>query len=39
LPPIKKPGKKGAAIYVASPFPTVEDTDQWPAMLDWIINN
>lgn len=32
-----KPGAKACAIVVASPFQTVEDTDQWPAMLDWII--
>ncbi|CAJ1494402.1 DUF4268 domain-containing protein [[Mycobacterium] burgundiense] len=33
-----KPGKKGAAIFTTSTFTSVEDTDQWPAMQDWIIN-
>lgn len=33
-----KPGKKSAAIYVTSPFLTVEDAAEWPAMLDWIID-
>lgn len=32
-----KPGMKGAAIYVVSPFQSIDETDSWPAMLDWIM--
>lgn len=32
-----KPGRKGAAIFVTSPFPSVDEVDQWPAMIDWIV--
>jgi hypothetical protein len=25
-------------MYVASPFDSVADVDQWPAMIDWMID-
>jgi hypothetical protein len=33
-----KPGKKAAAIFVTSPFRTVEATARWTEMLDWIVD-
>ncbi len=31
-------GKKGTRVYVTSPFGDVEDVDQWPAMIDWLLD-
>jgi hypothetical protein len=33
-----KPGKKAAAVYVQSEFKDVTHVDEWPAMLDWVID-
>ncbi|TDK96481.1 hypothetical protein EI067_15370 [Mycobacterium paragordonae] len=33
-----KPGKKAAAVLVQSEFENVLNVDQWPAMLDWVID-
>ena len=33
----EKPGKKSASVYVQSQFESVEDVEQWPAMLDWLM--
>ncbi|OBI14923.1 hypothetical protein A5712_29815 [Mycobacterium sp. E2327] len=33
-----KPGKKAAAVYVQSEFKSVLSVDEWPAMLDWVID-
>lgn len=33
-----KPGKKAAAVFVQSQFASVMHVDQWPAMLDWVID-
>jgi hypothetical protein len=33
-----KPGKKAAAIGVKSQFDNVADVNQWPAMLDWVLD-
>ena len=30
---------KSAAVYVSSPFPSVTDEGQWPAMLDWLLDH
>jgi Domain of unknown function (DUF4268) len=30
--------RKGTRIFVASPFGDVTDTDQWPAMIDWLMD-
>lgn len=32
-----KPGKKSAAVYLQSEFGDVTDVEQWPAMLDWLL--
>jgi hypothetical protein len=32
-----KPGKKAAAVYVQSDFKDVLSIDEWPAMLDWVM--
>ncbi len=32
-------GNKGALVYARSPFDSVIDVDQWPAMLDWVIDH
>jgi Domain of unknown function (DUF4268) len=34
----EKPGEKGATIYVESQFESVMNEDEWPAMLDWVID-
>lgn len=34
----EKPGKKAAAIYVPSEFDDVANVEQWPAMLDWLLD-
>ncbi|MFV8315705.1 DUF4268 domain-containing protein [Mycobacterium sp. 23] len=31
------PGKNDTRLYVVSPFHSVEDRDQWPAMMDWLM--
>jgi hypothetical protein len=31
-------GKKGTRISVTSPFGDVEDVDEWPAMIDWLLD-
>jgi hypothetical protein len=31
-------GKLAARVYVVSPFESVKDVDQWPAMIDWLID-
>jgi hypothetical protein len=31
-------GKKAARVYVTSPFEDVDDVDQWPAMIDWLLD-
>jgi hypothetical protein len=31
-------GRKATRVYVASPFGDVEDVDQWPAMIDWLLD-
>lgn len=33
-----RPQAKSSSVYVRSPFTTVDDADQWPAMLDWVID-
>jgi hypothetical protein len=33
-----KPGKKAAAITVTSQFDNAADTEVWPAMLDWVLD-
>ena len=30
-------GRKSTRVYVMSPFGDVADVDQWPAMLDWLL--
>ena len=30
-------GKNDARVYVVSPFESVDDRDQWPEMMDWLI--
>jgi Domain of unknown function (DUF4268) len=30
--------RKGTRVYVTSPFGDVADVDQWPAMVDWLLN-
>jgi hypothetical protein len=30
-------GKNDTRVYVVSPFESVDDRDQWPAMMDWLI--
>ncbi|MHA7663719.1 DUF4268 domain-containing protein [Mycolicibacterium sp. HS_4_1] len=34
-----KPGQNGARIYITSPYRQVGDTDQWNAMLDWLMDH
>jgi hypothetical protein len=29
---------KSARVYVTSPFDSVEEVDQWPAMMDWLMD-
>jgi hypothetical protein len=31
-------GKQIARVYVSSPFDSVADVDQWPAMMDWLMD-
>lgn len=31
-------GRKGTRVHVISPFGDVEDVDQWPAMVDWLMD-
>jgi hypothetical protein len=31
-------GRKGTRVYVTSPFGDVEDVDQWPVMIDWLLD-
>ncbi len=31
-------GRKDTRVYVTSPFEVVDDRDQWPAMMDWLID-
>ena len=33
-----KPGKKAASVQVISPFGGVMNVEEWPAMLDWMID-
>lgn len=33
-----KPGRKAAAVYVQSEFKSVLSVDEWPAMLDWVMD-
>jgi hypothetical protein len=33
-----KPAKKAAAVYVQSEFKNVASVDEWPAMLDWVMD-
>jgi Domain of unknown function (DUF4268) len=30
-------GRQVSRVYVTSPFESVTDVDQWPAMIDWLI--
>jgi hypothetical protein len=30
--------RKGSRVYVTSPLGDVEDIDQWPAMVDWLVD-
>ena len=32
------PGRLATRVYVPSPFESVADVDQWPAMIDWLID-
>jgi hypothetical protein len=32
------PGKKDTRLYIWSPFGSVDDRDEWPAMMDWLID-
>lgn len=32
------PDRKGARVYVTSPLGDVTDLDQWPAMIDWLLD-
>ncbi len=32
-------GRKGTRVYVTSPFDNVEDVEQWPAMVDWLLDH
>lgn len=34
----ERPQAKSSSVYVQSPFASVNDVDQWPAMLDWVID-
>ncbi|PQP50705.1 DUF4268 domain-containing protein [Mycolicibacterium austroafricanum] len=34
----EKPGKKAATVYVQAPFKNITETEQWPAILDWLID-
>lgn len=31
-------GNKRTRVYVTSPLGDVEDRDQWPAMIDWLLD-
>lgn len=31
-------GRKAARVYVTSPFDDIADVDQWPAMIDWLLD-
>lgn len=31
-------GRNDTRVYVVSPFDSVDDRDQWPAMMDWLID-
>jgi Domain of unknown function (DUF4268) len=31
-------GRQAARVYVSSPFESVADVDQWPAIIDWLID-
>lgn len=33
-----KPGRNGARIYVNSPFRQIGDIDEWPRMIDWLLD-
>jgi hypothetical protein len=31
-------GRHRARVYVISPFASVADVDQWPAMIEWLVD-